>query len=185
MRAILRGLWALMLVACAGRAGAEPVTMLGLAFPDAVDGFVRGDTRDYESTHPGAGYSAAYRRNAWTATVFIYDLRMKSIPDDPLAPLVREQVQQASAEVHRAVAAGAWEKASNRGTYNLPNAGRARFQCADFALVRAGGQELDSLLCITKWRGKFIKFRISGAKQSDGTAGARRFVEAWSEVLWP
>lgn len=185
MKFVMHSLCALMLAVCAGRAAAEPVTMHGLAFPDTVGGYARGDTRDYESQHPGVGYSAAYRGNPWTATVFIYDLRMTSIPDDPLAPPIREQVQQASAEVHRAVTAGAYEKATNKGTYNLPDAGRARFQCADFELVRDGGRQLDSLLCITTWRGKFIKFRVSGPKQSNGTADARRFVEAWSKVLWP
>jgi hypothetical protein len=185
MKIVLYGMWALVLVACAGRATAQPVTMHGLAFPDSIDGYARGETRDFESQHPGVGYSAAYRRNPWNATVFIYDLRLPSIPDDPLGPLIGEQVLQASAEINRAVTAGAYEKASSKGTYNLPNAGRARFQCADFTLVRGGGQEWDSLLCITTWRGKFIKFRVSGPKQPDGTAGARRFVEAWSKVLWP
>jgi hypothetical protein len=185
MKIIRPWLWALVLAACAGGAAADPVTMHGLGFPEMVAGYARNETKDYETTHPGLGYSAAYRRNAWTASVFIYDLGLKSIPDDPLAPPIREQVQQASAEVHRAVTAGAYQKASNKGAYNLPDAGRARFQCADFEIVRRDGEERDSLLCITAWRGKFIKFRVTGPRQSDGTAHARRFVEAWGKVLWP
>jgi hypothetical protein len=42
----------------------------------------------------------------------------------------------------------------------------------------------DSILCVTSSNGKFVKFRITGARGADA-AEPLRFIEAWSALLWP
>src|SRR5436190_124101 len=100
-RLISTGLIASMLLVAAALAAAarEPVTLFGLTFPETVGAFQRGDSTDFEKNSPGLGHGVRYLRSGWTVNVFIYDLRMPSIPDDPLSDVVRRQFDQAKRDV--------------------------------------------------------------------------------------
>ena len=180
---ILSRILRVALLTAAGPAIAEPVAFQGLAFPDQIAGFSRGQSNNLERRHPGLGQATAYRNERWTATVYIYDLQRRDIPDDPLARPVAEQMRRARDDVQSLAASGHYQSATTKGNYRLPAQGRPRFQCGDIVIARDGAT-FDSLICVTSWRGKFVKFRLTGP-QRNGTAEARRFVEAWTKILWP
>ena len=64
----------------------EAVTFHGLTFPDDIAGAQRSNAYDHEKQRPGLGYGVGYRQSGVVITVYIYDLRMRDIPDDPSAP---------------------------------------------------------------------------------------------------
>src|SRR5215468_5952094 len=76
-----------------------PVTVFDFTFPEEVAGAQRFSFRDYESSQPGLGYSAGYHQGNLTGTVYIYDDRKQSIPDDPQSPLVKAQLEQSRRDV--------------------------------------------------------------------------------------
>ena len=161
----------------------EQLTVSGLAFPDSVGGFIRGQVQDYEKSHPGFGQSIAYARGPWRADVYVYDLRRSSIPDDPASDAIRQEFEQAKADVFQARQRGAWQSAELDRTFTLPERGPPRFSCASFTLVSKANVEVDSTLCVTAARNKFVKFRVTGPVR--GAAEPVQFIEAWAPLLSP
>ena len=86
--------------ACAaGAQSSDAITYHGVEFPAAIAGGERIGTRDYEPDYPGLGFSAGYRHRGATTTVYVYDARLPSIPDDIRAPIVAQQFQQAKSDI--------------------------------------------------------------------------------------
>jgi hypothetical protein len=156
-----------------------PVTVYDFTFPEEVAGAQRISFRDYESNQPGLGYSAGYRQGNLTGTVYIYDDRKQSIPDDPQSPLVKAQLEQSRRDVvglRRGIGVKVKED------FTIEDArGRTRLICAAFAITGDDGRPRDSFSCLGVAKNKFLKFRISGVSQAE----ARRFVNAWINLLWP
>jgi hypothetical protein len=156
-----------------------PVTVFDFTFPEQIAGAQRISFRDYESNQPGLGYSAGYKQGNLTGTVYIYDDRKQSIPDDPQSPLVKAQLEQSRRDVldlRRGVGVKVKED------FTIEDArGRTRLICAAFAITGDDGRPRDSFSCLGVAKNKFLKFRISGVSQAE----ARRFVNAWIDLLWP
>jgi hypothetical protein len=85
---------ALQSVALAQVPADETVTLHGLTFPPVIAGADRFSLREYEKENPGLGYSVGYRLPDAVATVYIYDLKQREIPDDPAAPAIKAPSRQ-------------------------------------------------------------------------------------------
>jgi hypothetical protein len=174
---------ALQCAAVAQVPATQTVTLYGLTFPPAVADAERFSVREYEKENPGLGYSVGYRLSDAVATVYIYDLKQRDIPDDPSAPAIQAQFTAASADILRTQQQGVYLKVEPRGEFSMTDArGRTRLLCGAFQLTRTGG-ELASYLCVGGWNNKFVKFRITGQQQSQPEA--QRFLQAWVDLLWP
>jgi hypothetical protein len=157
----------------------------GLSFPARVGGFGRGSSHEFEKTRPGLGYSVKYSRRPWYADIYIYDLGRRSIPDDPQSALVKAQFEQARGDILAAQKSGRYQNVTLVSAYAISDAnGRQRFNCGKFTLTR-DKSENDSYLCVTSWRNKFVKFRISVPAKNGNDRLARSFIESWVAVLWP
>lgn len=88
---------AIVAIACASPARAE--SYLGLTFPEQIGGAKLGEIHNYEKEQPGYGYSGAYDRPGWAIDVYIYDLGMSDISDDPLSEVVLRELVQAKGEI--------------------------------------------------------------------------------------
>jgi len=156
-----------------------PVTVFNFTFPEEVAGAQRISFRDYESNQPGLGYSAGYKQGNLTGTVYIYDDRKQSIPDDPQSPLVKAQLEQSRRDV---VGLRRGIGVKFKEDFTIEDArGRTRLICAAFAITDDDGRPRDSFSCLGVAKNKFLKFRISGVSQAE----ARQFVNAWINLLWP
>jgi hypothetical protein len=156
-----------------------PVTVFDFTFPEEVAGAQRFSFRDYRSIRPGLGYSAGYHQGNLTGTVYIYDDGKQSIPDDPQSPLVKAQLEQSRRDV-LGLRRGVGVKVKEDFTIEDAR-GRTRLICAAFAITGDDGRPRDSFSCLGVAKNKFLKFRISGVSQAE----ARRFVNAWIDLLWP
>ena len=163
-----------------------PVTFYGVTFPAEIAGAVSISVRDYEQTSPGLGYSVGYRGGNQTSTVYIYDERQSTIPDDLQAPIVKAQFEQAKGDIVAAGRQGLFAKVEAKGDWTVADArGRTRFTCTAFVLAakdRPG--ELDSHVCLGVVNNKFFKFRITGSQRPSAAADVKAFVEAWANLLW-
>jgi hypothetical protein len=159
----------------------EPLTIYGLKFPDKIAGAERGEPHDFEKANPGYGHSVHYTMPGWSITVYIYDMGRTSIPDDPQSDVVKGQLAEARREVFDVRSKVEWKR-------DFPIHGesrKVRFICGAFAFANKASESLDSFLCLTAWKNKFVKFRLTTRPSSGSEAEATRFVRAWTGVLWP
>jgi hypothetical protein len=162
----------------------EEITYYGLAFPPSIAGAARGATHDYESSHPGLGYSVNYSRPGWSIDVYIYDLGRASISDDAGSDPVKQQLAAATRDVMNRPG-GPHVDARLRYAI-LDDEARTRFLCTAFTLLpRQGANSLDSYLCVTSWQNKFVKLRLSTTQRPGSESIANGFVQAWMKLLWP
>src|SRR5215510_4794891 len=179
MCAVLIAFLSVVTGAAAQTSAKGPVTVFDFTFPEEVAGAQRFSFRDYESSQPGLGYSAGYHQGKLTGTVYIYDDRKQSIPDDPQSPLVKAQLEQSRRDV---VGLRRGIGVKFKEDFTIEDArGRARLICAAFAITDDDGRPRDSFSCLGVAKNKFLKFRISGVSQAE----ARQFVNAWINLLWP
>jgi hypothetical protein len=159
----------------------DAVTLHGLTFPPTISGADRFSLREYEKEHPGLGYSVGYRWPDAVATVYIYDLKQRDIPDNPSAAPIKAQFASASADIFRTQQQGVYRNVEALGDFSMADAhGRTRLQCGAFKLTRTEG-ELASYLCVGGWNNKFVKFRITGQPEAE----VKQFLQAWVDRLWP
>ena len=59
-----------------------------------------------------------------------------------------------------------------------------RYVCMSFGYVVAK-RDADSVLCLTAWKHKFLKFRRTTAHREGSDREAENFVGAWAAMLWP
>ena len=164
------------------QAPTAPVTASGLTFPIEVAGARIAAAQDYESQHPGLGHTVRYTRQNWTIDIDLYDMRRRVIAEGPHSAPVREQLEHAAGEVVRT-----FNRTERTSSYVINDSGgRARLQCASFVYRRSDRPgDFTSLLCVTGWKNKFVRFRMSAPRQGSSEADAKAVLEAWLEILWP
>ncbi len=160
------------------------VTVFGLKAPDEVGGFTLNDSANFEKAKPGDGYGLDYSQPGWKLDVFIYDLRRVAIPDDAKSAIVRAEFERSRQDVFLAAPRGLYAQVYLRRNFTIEDGKQTRFQCASFYLKRDGAKPQDGFLCVTSWRNKFIKFRITTLSDKETEAAARKFMAAWIPVLW-
>src|ERR1700741_1280601 len=85
---------AVFLLAAPGALAQATTTLLGVPVPDRVSGLPHEAPTDFETEHPGMGYGVRFPRPNWTIDIYIYDLKMKSIPDDPASAAVQAALDE-------------------------------------------------------------------------------------------
>jgi len=132
-----------------------------------------------------------FLRPDWTVDVYIYDLQMKSIPDDPASTAVQAAMEEAKGEIASIDKRGDYVGVTVKDTFTIADAaGRGRFVCAEYNYFhKRRAVDLDSFLCLAGARGEFVQLRMDTVKSPRAGNEARRVVEAWARawipVLWP
>lgn len=160
---------------------AEFVSFFGLTFPETIGG-ARRDAffDDFEKHEPGLGYRVHYRVPGWGIDLYIYDLRRPSIPAEATSEPLKGQLLQATGDVQRV----ANDVRIVLRYALLDDTGGVRFLCTSFN-YKMSETPVDSYLCVTSSRGKFIKFRLTTRSQPGSEIWANRFVQSWTTLLWP
>jgi hypothetical protein len=179
------GAIALVLAAVATAPAVAATTVFGLRAPEEIGGFTLNGSIDFEKIKPGEGYGLDYSQSGWKLDVFIYDLKRAAIPDDVKSAIVRTEFERSRADAFLAHPRGIYARVFLRRNFTIEDGGkRTRFQCAAFHLTRDGAKPQDGFLCVTSWRNKFVKFRLSRLSDNDSEQAARKHVSAWIPVLW-
>ena len=170
---------------------AQTTTLLGVPVPDRVAGLSHAAPMDFETKQPGMGYGARFAHPDWTIDIYIYDLKMKSIPDDPASAAVQAALEEAKSEIVSIEKRGDYVGLTMKDVFTIADsAGRGRFICVEYNYFhKRRAVDLDSYLCLAGARGEFFQIRMDTVKSKQPADEARRFVEAWARawipVLWP
>ncbi len=193
MRRLRAGIVAVIAVLVSAAAGfAQETTpeklkvIYGLSIPDRVGSLVYGRSVDFESKSPGLGYSLRFGgRPGWMVDVYLYDLGQRTIPADVESDVIRNQLAQARGDVFELGKRGTYANVTDKGDFKVPATGKPRFICASFNYLRGDRVDIDvdSFLCLSSWRDKFVKVRMTAPKGSLSRSDATEFVQAWIELL--
>jgi hypothetical protein len=168
---------------CLAQSPDQAITYHGVEFPAAFADGERFDPRDYEPTNPGLGFSAGYRHRGAISTVYVYDLRQTSIPDNIAAAPVVQQFEQANSDIRRS-----WPAAgtlASKGVFTVADGrGRPRLKCEGYDGDRGNGVPLHTYVCVGAAKGKFFKIRTTMPRQDGSLDEVKRFVGAWVGKLW-
>ena len=180
-----------LLLATPGALAQTTTTLLGVPVPDRVSGLPHEAPTDFETDQPGMGYGVRFPRPGWTIDIYIYDLKMKSIPDDPASTAVQAAIEEAKGEIVNTAKRGDYAGLTMKDVFTIADtAGRGRFICVEYNYFhKRRAVDLDSYLCLAGARGKFFQIRMDAVKSEHPADEMRRFVEAWARawipVLWP
>ena len=158
----------------------------GLSIPDRVGSLVYGRSVDFESKSPGLGYSLRFGgRPGWMVDVYLYDLSQRTIPADAESEVIRNQLAQARGDVFELGKRGTYANVTDKGDFTVPATGKPRFICSSFSYLRGERVDIDveSYLCLSSWKDKFVKVRMTAPKGTLTRADATSFVQAWIELL--
>jgi hypothetical protein len=142
----------------------------GIPIPDQVGGISHQPPLDFESRSPGYGYGLRFPSSGWTIDVYIYDLKVKSIPDDPTSAAVQGALQEAQGEIAAIAKRDDYTGVTLKDTFTIRDAaGRGRFVCAEYNYFSNRQKaDLDSYLCLAGARGQFVKLRMDTLKPTLG-----------------
>ena len=180
-----------LLLATPGALAQTTTTLLGVPVPDQVSGLPHEAPMNFETDQPGMGYGVRFRRPDWTIDTYIYDLKMKSIPDDPASAAVQAALEEAKGEIVHIEKRGDYAGLTMKDTFTVADtAGRGRFICVEYNYFhKRRAVDLDSYLCLAGARGKFFQIRMDTVKSKHPADEVRRSVVAWARawipVLWP
>jgi hypothetical protein len=180
-----------LLISALGALAQTTTTLLGVPVPDRVSGLPHEAPMDFETKQPGMGYGVRFPRPDWTIDIYIYDLQMKSIPDDPASAAVQAALEEAKGEIVNIAKRGDYAGLTMKGVFTIADtARRVRVTCVEYNYFHnRRAVDLDSYLCLAGARGEFFQIRMDTVKSKHTTAEARHVVEAWARawipVLWP
>jgi hypothetical protein len=155
----------------------------GFRFPAALAGFERGEILDNEHRGKGLGVSVAYRAPGIKATVFVYDLQIRDLPEGIGSPVVQAQAVQAVRDVFAAYV----------DVQVLEDLAPGPQRCGDFLRAKLSYIEprstakevLHSYVYLGSKGGSFVKLRLTypAAMAASGAASAERaFAQALCRI---
>ncbi len=130
-------------------------------FPD-----VKGLTRGKIQTFPKAelGYSVGYNAPGFNATVYVYNLGLKKIPDGPKSDEAKAQMKQATADLETVRQAGVYKSVKELGMEETIPLGKGKDAPTTlrrrFELELNSGVKLSEIY-VTGYKDHFVKIRIS------------------------
>ena len=155
-----------------------------MTFPQQLGGasFVR--SIDYEKTYKeqgqGLGYSWHYTvPQTLSASVYLYNMGLSSIPTGAAGPAVLQQFQQAMGDIQ--LSKKYEQIAALRGPTDCA-VGATTFRCVVETCVVVSTRSADKLeLLVTGFRNHFLKIRLDWHQNSpQGDAAAERFLQAFA-----
>lgn len=188
VRACLLAIAAVALTAATALAQDRSKNIYGLSIPDRVGSLTYRQSVDFESKTPGLGTALRFSGpTGWLVDVYIYDLGLKTIPAEPESSVIKDQLAQARGDVYELARRGTYANVADKGDFTVPETGKPRFICQSFSYQRGDRVDVavDSYLCLTSWRDKFVKLRMTGPKGSIARADVNAFTRAWIELLRP
>lgn len=138
----------------------------GILFPDHLPGMTKVSVVEYEKKHPGLGISVGYNGPRIAATIYVYNMRMTSVPNNIESPDFVAHFKQTAEDIFQAGRQGLWNNVRRTSEEILfvgqPETG-LKAQCGSFSYSR-NNDELLSKLCLFAYKNYFVKIRFTYAK---------------------
>jgi hypothetical protein len=159
--------------------------------PPKVGDAKRGEVKDFEPANPGLGQAVGYSMPGWRITLFIYDLQRTDLPETAVASIITPQLEQAAGDIMTFKQKGDYADVDEGLGFVVPDGLAARFYCKSYVLkttkgiggLKSNNEQFDSYLCVTTWRKRFIKLRLTTASNPKALRTALEFVKSLDRAL--
>lgn len=156
----------------------------GLNFPAQISGATKYGSTDFGKTagKPELGYGWNYRiADQLIATVYVYDLSIRSIPDGPSSPVVQQQFQTSLQEIHQLAKYNRYEDIRTARGPTECAIGSLVFRCITLSAIRSADRKpVYSALMLTGYRNNFLKLRLDWL---EGSATSQSMVDTFTQTL--
>lgn len=156
----------------------------GLTFPPQIAGATKYGSTDYGKTagKPELGYGWNYRiGDQLIATVYVYDLSIRSIPDGPSSPVVQQQFQTSLQEIYQLAKYNRYEDIKTAKGPTDCTFGSIVFRCITLSALRSVDKKpIYSALMLTGYRNNFLKLRLDWL---EGSATSQSMVDSFTQTL--
>lgn len=156
----------------------------GLTFPPQIAGASKYGSTDYGKTagKPELGYGWNYRiGDQLIATVYVYDLSIRSIPDGPSSPVVQQQFQTSLQEIYQLAKYNRYEDIKTAKGPTDCTFGSIVFRCITLSALRSVDKKpIYSALMLTGYRNNFLKLRLDWL---EGSATSQSMVDSFTQTL--
>lgn len=156
----------------------------GLNFPPQIADATKFGSTDFGKTagKPELGHGWNYRvGDQLIATVYVYDLAMRSIPDGPSSPVVQQQFETSLQEIYQLAKYNRYEDIRTAKEPTDCTIGRLVFRCITLAAIRSADRKhVYSALMLTGYRNNFVKLRLDWL---EGSATSQSKVDQFTETL--
>ena len=159
----------------------------GLTFPDSVDGIIKGNVKDFEGTNPGLGVSVSYDRPGITVTVYVYNLRLKSIPNDLSSPTLKNHFAQVMNDIYQVEKLGYYKsvkKTAEGITFLRADKTGPQALSASFSYIQSGTERLSRVYLLGHKQHFFkIRFTYDKAVQAQAEEKLTAFLNAMADMI--
>lgn len=156
----------------------------GLNFPPQIAGATKFGSTDFGKTagKPELGYGWNYRiGDQLIATVYVYDLSNRSIPDGPSSPAVQQQFQTSLQEIYQLAKYNRYEDIKTAKESTDCAVGGLIFRCITLSAIRSIDKKpVYSALMLTGYRNNFLKLRLDWL---EGSATSQSMVDDFTQTL--
>lgn len=156
----------------------------GLHFPPQIAGATQYGSTDFGKTarKPELGYGWNYRiGDQLIATVYVYDLSIRSIPDGPSSPVVQQQFQASLQEISQLAKYNRYEDLKTAKGPTDCTIGSLVFRCITLSAVRSVDKKpVYSAPMLTGYRNNFLKLRLDWL---EGSATSQSMVDSFTQTL--
>ncbi len=156
----------------------------GLNFPSQIAGAVKYGSTDYGKTtgKPELGFGWNYRiGDKLIATVYVYDLSIRSIPDGPSSAVVQQQFQTSLQEIYQIAKYNRYEDIKTAKGPTDCTIGSFVFRCITLSAIRSIDKKpIYSALMLTGYRNNFLKLRLDWL---EGSATSQSMVDQFTQTL--
>ena len=99
--------------------------------------------------------------------------------------MIKTQLAQARGDIFELGKRGTYANVTDKGDFKVPESGEPRFICSSFGYLRGERVDIDveSYLCLSSWKDKFVKIRMTAPKGALAKSDVTSFVQAWIELL--
>ncbi len=156
----------------------------GLSFPPQIAGATKYNSTDYGKTagKPELGYGWNYRiGDQLIATVYVYDLSIRSIPDGPSSPVVQQQFLTSLQEIYQLAKYNRYEDLKTAKEPSDCVIGGLIFRCITLSAIRSIDKKpIYSALMLTGYRNNFLKLRLDWL---EGSNTSQSMVDRFMQTL--
>lgn len=164
----------------------EVTSVHGIPLPLELGKTPRLRVVNYEANSPGAGVSASYVNAVYSVTLYVYDLGLSNLPEDPLSSSVMEHFQE-SVQGALTSADSNGERLECKAAHGVslePDSG-VNYLVATFGLENDQGR-FRSFIFLTTKNGRFVKLRMSFHPTSLAAESLSSIVaRTYFALLWP
>jgi len=155
------------------------------SFPSSISDWERQSSYNYEKEAPGGGVSISYGLNDAVATLYIYNMNLKTIPSGISSKVIKGEFSESKAAIITAKLQGYYQDVvkKNEGKAKFGLDKKMSFLFANYYITQ-NDIDLDSYLYITAIKNHYFKIRVTSTKGTLTEENLKPFLDSATDLVF-